>query len=127
VTPPGASSASKHRLDAQLPLQLQHNISWEEDAAAALNAAAGTAHASGGDWMFVAVAGDTVMVQDAGLVLQQLQESCAGEQALACHSGLQDPAAKVRTDSVLQQAVQIECLGVYSCARSFLVNRNEQW
>jgi hypothetical protein len=93
------SSFKKHLDDAQLPPQLQHDIVWTGDASAARNAAADVAHANGAAWLFVAVAGDAVTVQDGGLVLQQLQESCESEQLLACHSSLQDPWAQVGASS----------------------------
>jgi hypothetical protein len=97
-TPPDAessSSASKQPGDTQLPLQLQHDITWTDDASAALNAAASIAHATGAAWLFVAVAGDIVTVQDGALLLQQLQHSCKSEQVLACHSNLQESWAQV--------------------------------
>jgi hypothetical protein len=97
--PPDAATSSKLRqqLDnIQLPLQLQHDIAWTGDASAALNIAAEVAHANGAAWLFVAVAGDAVSVQDAELVLLQLRASCESEQLLACHSSLQDPRAQVR-------------------------------
>jgi hypothetical protein len=97
--PPDAANSNKlsQQLDnRKLPLQLQHDITWTGDASAALNAAAEVAHAHGAAWLFVAVAGDAVTVQDGELVLLQLQASCESEQVLACHSSLQDPRAQVR-------------------------------
>jgi hypothetical protein len=85
----------------------QHNISLAGDASAALNAAAGVAHANGASWLFVAVAGDLVSVHDAGLVLQQLQGSCESGQLLACHSSLHSPWAQVRAGGS-QRAIRLK-------------------
>jgi hypothetical protein len=92
----GSSKLSQHLDSAQLPSQLQHDIAWTGDASAALNTAAEVAHANGAAWLFVAVAGDAVTVQDGQLVLQQLRMSCDSEQVLGCHSSSQDPRAQVR-------------------------------